>query len=494
MLKNTKIVIKNDLELIEPVKKFLVSIAEKTGLNSKEINRINYALEDVLQNSILYDFDSDEEEEITIEFIPVTSGLKVILSDHGQPRDPKLVEHLTMKQLIEEIDADSQTSNKFDEISSISTFIIHKLLDSYTFFNKGKDGRALEMLVYASETRVNTKAYPSPETIHAVDETFSKIRKATPDDALGISRLFYKCYGYSYPYSLIYYPERLAEAIEKKEISNTIALSDKNNIIAHLGLKPPYSNAKVTEWGMAICDPKFRGQGIMNKIVDTIKEDSFISNYKGIFAHAVTNHEFTQKVCDAHNFSETALLVGYAGNDLSFKKIHKKLQQRESVFISYKIISPPENLNIFFPPQHKEMICKLYDGIGLQIKQAKNVIDSIPDRSIVKESVVSSVNIAELVIEQSGKDLVKIIENTTRRLCINKLDVIYLIINLQDSAAIENIKYFEKFGYVFSGLFPYFYNEHSLILQYFNNLTFDFELIKTHTPLAAELKDYIKKH
>lgn len=495
MLKSTKIIIKNDLELIEPLKSYLIALSQKIGLNKNEITRITYALEDVLENSILFDFEPDEDEKIVVEFIPVTSGLKVVISDHGKPRNPKLIKQRNIKTIINEIDLAAEVTAEVDETQSISSFVVHKLLDSYCFINKGNDGRSLEMVIYASEARVNTATYPAAAAAASCpDEAFAAIRKATPDDALGISRLFYKCYGYSYPYSMIYYPEQLAEAIAKREISNTIAVSNKNNVIGHVGFNPPFPEAKITEWGMAVCDPDFRGRGIVGKIVDTFKADSFIAEYGGIFAHAVTNHEFTQKVCAAHHFSETALLVGYAGNDLSFRKIHRDLIQRESVFVSCKIFQSPDDLGIFIPPGHRNMLYELYTGIGLDVKEAKPAAGSVsnPAKSIIKETVAANMNIAELVIEHAGNDLIQTVHDTTRKLCVNRLDIIYLIINLQDQLSSQSVEEFEKMGYLFSGIFPYYYNDHSLILQYFNNLKFDFSLIKAHTETALSLKDYIQ--
>jgi anti-sigma regulatory factor (Ser/Thr protein kinase)/N-acetylglutamate synthase-like GNAT family acetyltransferase len=495
MLQNSKIIIQNDLNLIEPVILYLKNIAIKTGLNKKEINRISYALEDILQNSILYDFEKDSQQEIIIEFIHIASGLKIIISDHGIPRNPNFIEQKNIQDIISNISCNNDSQKDADEISSVSSFIIHKLLDSYVLLNHGKDGRSLQMLIYASEARISDNNYKLPTQSKIENEKFSTIRRALPEDAVAISRLFYKSYGYSYPFDLIYYPERLATAIRNKTIISTIALTDKNRIIGHIGLKEPYENSELTEWGMAISDPDFRGQGIMNKIIETIKEDSTLKIYKGIFAHSVTNHEFTQKVCASHNFSEVALLVGYADKKLSFKKIHKQLKQRESVFISDKLLVPFDNEEIFMPKHHQKIISKLYKGLGVTIKQKPSPCKNSPQKeSQIQESVKSSINEAEIVIKKAGEDIIKTIENTTKKLCINRIDVIYIVLNLEDYQAVKSIEKFEKLGYIFSGIFPYYYHTHSFIMQYFNNLTFNYDLIKTHTSLAKDLKNYIQTH
>ena len=187
--------------------------------------------------------------------------------------------------------------------------------------------------------------------------------------------------------------------------------------------------------------------------------------------------------------------MGYAGKKLSFKKIHNQLKQRESVFISDKLLIPFNNEEIFIPKQHKKIITKLYNGLGVTIKQKQSPSKhSPPIESKIQESVKSSINEAEIVIKHAGKDIIKSIDHTTKKLCINSIDVIYIVLNLEDYQAVNNVENFENLGYVFSGIFPYYYHNHSLIMQYFNNITFNYDLIKTHTPLAKELKNYIQKH
>jgi hypothetical protein len=82
---------------------------------------------------------------------------------------------------------------------------------------------------------------------------------------------------------------------------------------------------------------------------------------------------------------------------------------------------------------------------------------------------------------------------TTKKFCIAKVDILYLFINLEDTDAVDLVDEFEKIGYIFGGIFPYRHHEHTLVLQYFNNLKFDYSLITSYTPLATELKEYIRE-
>ena len=493
MERSSRIVIQNHLDAVEPVIRYLESAAQQAGLNEKEIRRICYAVEETLQNSILFDFEPDDVEQIELEITHVASGLKVVISDHGIPRDPSVDVPKSLDELASEISFDTISRINGDTLSNVSSFILHKLLDRYTLINHGKGGRSVEMEIYACESRINEEELHVHAGSAQDREQFALIRQAQPSDAVGISRLFYKSYGYSYVYDLIYYPKRVAKAIATGALHTMLALSDRGNIIGHVTLMEPYSGAAITEWGMAISDPAFRGRKIMNRLIKAIMNSPSLAGYKGFFAHSVTNHEFTQKICAAHGFSDVALLIGYATADLSFKKIHKELRQRESTIISYKVLDLPDQASLFLPAHHSEIIHKLYRGIGIDCRE---IIDAPKEAAAstteLKETIISFLNIAEIVLEHAGSDVSKAVADTTKKLCFAKIDIIYLVINLQEYDAVHQVEAFEAQGYIFAGIFPGFHHKHALVLQYLNNLVFDYSIIESYTPLAAELKEYIR--
>ena len=76
MYETSKIVIQNNLDSIEPLIAYIQSVAKQLKLNEKERYRICYAIEESLQKSILFDFESESVEEIEIEVSRIASGLR----------------------------------------------------------------------------------------------------------------------------------------------------------------------------------------------------------------------------------------------------------------------------------------------------------------------------------------------------------------------------------------------------------------------------------
>ncbi len=492
--RTSRISIQNTLDSVEPVIRYLRSVAALIGLDDKEIHRICYAVEETLENSILFDFEPDETEEIKLRISRIAAGLKVVISDHGIPRNPFAKPPRSLDEIAADISFDTIAENDGDQISALSSFVIHSLLDRYTQVNRGKEGRSVEMVIFAAGGRITEDAARA-ETDHPADEKkFSLIRSATASDIIGISRLFYKSYGYSYVNDIVYYPERLTSAVASGMLRSSVAVSDTGEVIGHIALMEPHEGAEITEWGMAISDPACRGQGIMTALVEEIMQDPSLARYRGMFAHSVTNHAFTQKICAAHGFSDVALLVGFAGADLSFKKIHRRLRQRESTIISYKPLTTFETPRLFLPDHHREMITRLYRGIGVEIEESREVpAAGPPAMTRLRDTIVPSINIAEIVLEQAGEDLEEIIAGTTRKNCLARVDVIYLVIDLEDAQAAATVAAGEETGYIFAGIFPGYHHNHALVMQYFNNLSFDYSLITTYSSLAEELKQYIEE-
>lgn len=495
MYKSSRIIIRNDTEGIDPVIAYIRVISPRLGLNSKETDRICYALDDTLQNIILFDFlENDDSEQIVLDVDRVPAGIKITITYQGIPGNPFLNEAESLEEIASSLTLDGGANQSAEQIRAISSLVIHKLIDRYTQKNLGSKGRAVTLLLYSSEGKIKEDAEQIVPQPQAPDEYFETIRPANPDDSTSISRLFYKSYGYSYINDIVYYPLRLAESVNDGELRSTVALSNTKNVIGHIALYQPYPDAGIAEWGMAISDPAFRNQGIMTRLTEEVMRQGSHSTFGGFFVHSVTNHDFTQKVCRAEGFSVVALLLGFAPIGLSFKSIHEELMQRESTFIDYKALHLDAGSALFLPDRHRTMIKTLYEGIGVTVTRKTGAPDSATkEKSLLSDTVITSLNVAEIILEKSGSDAMEQISLKTRKLCIAKVDILYLFIDMEDSEAVRLVEGLEKEGYIFAGIFPRYHHRHSLVLQYVNNIRFDYEKIISLTPLATKLKKYIRR-
>lgn len=495
MYQTSQVIIRNDVDTIGAVVAYAKVIASQLGLNDKEIGRICYALEDTLQNIILFDFDEkDDAEQIVLDLNRVPSGIEIIITYQGIPRNPFIQQPENLKEILSTVSLDATANESAEQINAISNFVIHKLIDRYTQKNLGSKGRSVTLLLHASGGKINEEAQQYVSGQQQCEEHYDSIRLAKADDSTDISRLFYKSYGYSYVNDIVYYPLRLVESFKEDALLSVVALSDTKSIIGHIALMQPYANARITEWGMAVSDPAFRGEGIMTHLIEQIMHQGSISHHDAIFAHSVTNHGVTQKICKTHGFSVVALLLGYAPIGLSFKDIHGELTQRESTLIDYKPLKLDTTSVLFPPDKHRAMIEKLYGGIGVTLVQEReHVIRQTREKALLSDTIITALNVAEIIMERSGRDAMEQIRAVTRKLCIARVDILFLFIDLEDPEAVDLVEGLEQLGYIFGGIFPRYHHKNSLILQYLNNIRFDYDKIVSLTPLAMELKNYIRK-
>ena len=491
MYRQSTIIIQNDLDYIDPLISYITDVADMLHLNDKERHRICYAVEEVLQRSIQYDFSDDEPSEIRIDVEHIASGMKVRISDNGIPKNPFAKPPKDMDELVRDVSFESISRNSSDQISAVSDFVVHRLLDRYRYINRGKNGRTVEMVIYASRGKIEAEETPANRITESA-ATFDSIRFATEEDAVGISRLFYQCYGYSYVNDIVYYPQRLADAIKKNLFICAVALSCEGKIVGHTALMRPFEGAEITEWGMAVSDPGIRGKGVVSRLIELLKMKAQSSHFKGIFSHSVTNHTFTQKICDRHDFSDIALLMGYAGSDLSFKKIHQTLVQRESTIISYKALEIPEEIETYLPSQHEKMIKMLYQGIGVNVNKREVLRKRKKGITRLQDTIIPVINIAEIILQSVGDDVVEVVRQTTKKILLGKVDIIYIVLNMDDHDAMILVDELENMGYIFAGILPCYHHEKTLILQYINNIKFDYSLITAYTAQAKALKSYIE--
>jgi anti-sigma regulatory factor (Ser/Thr protein kinase) len=481
MYKSSKLTIYSDLDYIDGVVCYLGEICKKLDLDKKETNRICYAVEESLSNTISHCADLKKDETIDIEIKSVPSGLKVVLNDFGAYYSFAKEMPQSIDTLVENLSFENILSDDRDSIDRFSNYIIHKVLDRYRCINNTDGSRSIEMTVYCAKERVESGEIDSL----AKDEIFDSMRFANDKDAKSISALFQKKYGYAYPNEVVFYPKRLQELFKGLSLISVVGISNRGNVIAHAALLRPYRGSRITEFGLLIGDKGFDNYEMILKLSERILQVAFSSSYYGLFFHPILNVEFSQKLCRAYSFHDVALLVGYWRQEES--------NQRASTTISFKLLRDIGETKLCLPSKHEKMIRKLYGNLGIKIKSRFYEVNEVVNRSTIVDSISSALHSAEIVVKQAGVDLVEQIFIRTKELRNANIDVIYLYLDLKDKNSISRIDELEKMGYFFVGIFPFYHHKHSIVLEYVNNIEFDYDSISTQSLMAEELKNYICK-
>jgi len=204
----SEITIPNDITYLPAVQAYAEEVSRLLGFNKKDISMILLALEEAVTNVIKHAFEKGENATFKIIFKPKSTCLTIIVKDKGLPYEPELIHDFNIDEAFEHKSA-----------PGLGSLLMKKSVDEVSFYNLGREGKELHLTKYLPFKKIT--AYRTLEEIEAfppITKTVSKsdtpikteIRLMKPDEAIEVSRLFYRCYGYSYFMDAICYPDKLA--------------------------------------------------------------------------------------------------------------------------------------------------------------------------------------------------------------------------------------------------------------------------------------------
>jgi serine/threonine-protein kinase RsbW len=152
---------------------------------------------------------------------------------------------------------------------------------------------------------------------------------------------------------------------------------------------------------------------------------------------------------------------------------------------------------LYIPEHHRDMLKMIYQNLSEKPKFSDRNFKEInlPEHlsSIKVQTGKSYQQNATIEILSYGYDIVQQISKTVKRLCLDKYEVIYLLLNLEDQYTTSMTSEFESLGFFFAGIIPGANNGDKLELQYLNNISIDYDKIQLYSDFAKELLAYIKE-
>lgn len=460
---------------------------DKGELSEKQRLAIELAIEEIMLLLVRYAFaEGAEEGSLEVDLELDETALRLTIACRALPFDFSMVpEHRP-----------GQVTND----GALSAALLKSMVDRYRLVNGGKDGYRVELewlrplrhiADLAQQALQDAKDREIASSCEAAEIT--EIRPLREEDALALARLVYRSYGYSYISDYIYYPERIAARLREGRLQSWVAVSSDGELAAHAALVLDRADACAAEWGLAVVDPRWRGRGLMKKVSERVINSATDSNLTLLFGHAVTNHPFTLKTCASFGLAPSALLLAFAPDDLKFRHIQDALRQRESLFTTIRLLKPLPNSPVHLPPRHASTLKRLARGAGFELQESAATVEMSAKASatLLETALEPAVNVAFVNVRAAGPDHAAAIAQERRRLCREKVDVIYLNIDLACPHAPEVVAAAEASGFFLAGLCPMQPWPYALRLQYLNNLTLDGSAIHAVGEQATWLKDLV---
>ncbi len=491
----SQIIIPNDQEYRSIARKYVAEVAGKFGFRDADITDVERCVDQAISELIEYSFEPGERATIEVSCERVPQGLKVTIKDRGLPFDPPLA-------------AQKEPDNGSDGRSSVRFKILglKQCMDEIQLQNLGLEGKETVLIKHLKNKSIqdyhracDLEPYPNAPASRdweAGSVRFT-VRPMKPSEAVEVSKCVYKAYGRSYAYENAYYPERLIELNQAGQLHSVVAVSDSSEIMGHLALQYRDDNSRIAELCQGVVKPEFRSNNCFTRMTGYLIEKAKSEGLMGVFGQAVTNHTYSQQVALRLELKDCAVILGYVPSTTVFRGMNETLPRRVSLIVHFLYLQRPAEVTGYPPVHHEAMIRKLYENLGVSYQTAipREQRTLAKGSSIVKSKILGLLNYARIDIERYGENVVQEIRTTLKELCLRRLEVLNLYLDLSDPLTFHLTEEFEKLGFFFAGLLPGAAPKgDALILQYLNNVPMDYADIQVVSSTAAEIVSYIQDH
>lgn len=363
--------------------------------------------------------------------------------------------------------------------------------DSIRFESGGLRGNAVELVVRQSPDQLaHLSKQENLGTKPVEDDAPITMRPLTREDAPGLARCMYRCYGYTYANDFVYYPDQVLSLIERGLMRSMIGVSQDGEVVGHSGLIRDHADSPVAESGMAVVDPRYRNHHLMGSLKKELMRAARELGLHATYADAVAVHEYTQKANVAIGAHEAGLLLAEIPKFTTFRGFDPP-PQRGSVVVYFHPIADLAPRQLFVPSRYRPLIESIYARLGLRrtFREARSV--DVPQTSVVHVEVKARRSLARIEVESAGCDVGAQVKQRFHELCVRRLDVIHLDLQLSDASAMAAVDEFAALGFFFAAVIPELWSGDVLRLQYLNNIDLDPSGIVLYTDTAKRLLDAI---
>lgn len=482
--------IPNDPKYAAIAARYVAEIADLIGFLTPELQSINKAVRQAVEALMDYSFEPGENAAMQISCERIPAGLQVTIRDRGVPFDQNAL-----------ITSQTVPGSKFaKQIKGL-----FNLMDEVRTQNLGTDGKELILSKHMNNRSIADyyaacDLEPYGDIMEEIQESVRprqcSVRQMQAADAAEVSKSVYKTYGYSYPLEYIYFPEKIVSLNKRGQIHSAVAVAGGDKIVGHCALQVWHENPQIAEMGQGVVNPEFRSRGCFAQLTAYLLKLAGSKGLLGVFDRAVTNHPYSQQTGHQSGAEDCALLLGHVPLGAEFKSLTGKLSQRGSMVMQFNYLKKPPQKRIYPPAHHKAMIRKLYASLNtdsvLTMSDGRSSMGS-DMASIFRVIHIAATKVAHISIQHCGPDIFVEIRNKLKSLCLQKVEVVNVYLNLSEPYTPSLTERFEAMGFFFAGIFPECYPDgDAIILQFLNRVPIDFDKIYVVSETAGQLVDYIK--
>lgn len=484
--------IPNDAAYRSLVGTYALGLARRRGAEEAVAERIRKAVEAALDVLLAFSFEDRERGRVDVTFEDAEGGLRIVLHDEGLPLDPGVAGP---------VEGDPASVCGTDGPCA-RLFAIRRWVDEVRFDQLGHRGKSITLQQSFGGEAAEAFTCPSEgaedggplrPSLTGEEAGPIAVRAMQPSEAVAVARCIYRTYGYTYPHRDVYQPEKLAAMNREGALYSAVALDARDEVVGHCALRWSDAEAVVAEMVQGAVAPAYRSLGIFVRLTEHLMAEARRRGVRGVYARPVTLHDRSQRAGDRFGLVPCGLQLAMVPAETRFRSMTAEGGGRGSMLLQFRYLEPPGETRIHAPRRHREMIERLYRALG-----AGGVLPGRPGPAPAARPPAFRVRIVEplgygcIEVTAHGEGTVSSVGARLRELCLQRIDVIHLQLDLSDPQTPDTAEACERLGFFFSGILPgAVQGRDALILQYLNNVAVDRAAVHTRSAIAGELADYV---
>ncbi len=444
------------------------SLAAAAGVRPERATRVRAVVEELVREAIARPRVDDEGDAAVVRAWSEAGLLRIEVADGGLPLTPSESRHAPSRRL------------------AALGFV-----DELHIRARGKDGNlaecALRLEPLESDLGGEQVLDEDVPVVSDAEVEALAVRAMEPDDALGLVRCVYRCYGYSYKDSLLYEPRHIAAVLRDGRMRSVVAVTPDGTVVGHCGLFVERRGDPVPESGRLVVDPRYRGHHVAERMATVRRELGLAGDLPGIWAEAVTNHPSSQREVIKLGGVEVGLLIGGSPAAVRMAGFANTNEGRRSLIVTYTPLAT-EARRIHVCERHAAFVAELAARLGIE-REIDSGSKGNDGHARISTKVTPQTGVAHIRVSHAGADLASKVADELEGLDAFDLGAVHLDVPLSEAGAIEAL---EPLDFAFAAWIPDFTADGDIIrLQRVGSHPVDVEHVVCARPEGEAVRDYV---
>jgi len=318
------------------------------------------------------------------------------------------------------------------------------------------------------------------------------IRKLEPGDEPSLVRCVVRCYADGYPHRAFYDADEIRRLLSRELLHSAVAVDGAGEVVAHLGVMLEHRGSRTADMVLGIVDSRFRGHALSVRVGALLAREFQRLGLIGLYLYATTAHAISQKLILESKSIETGVLLGYLPEATSsMQRPTDPPGWRIPSILLYLPLAESPARTAHVPRRYREIAREIYARTGLE-RQLVESGDDLPDAPTRLRLVLDAArNLARVVIERAGRDLVSEVGNGLRDVGSSAAHIVHIDLRLSDPSTPASVEMFRELGFFFGGILPELGDGDVIRLQFTRERPHDRGAIAVVTEVSEGLLDFV---